>query len=142
MTLDFPGDVVSIIQIIALILLLIGVYPYRIRVKNRNLILHGFLSIVAISLNLATVITVMIPVFGSSLVSFSNLSLVQSTVVWLHAGLGVVSIVLALAIIFSWITHRLGELACSKLWRLMMPTFIIWTFELALGLAIHIFNII
>jgi hypothetical protein len=104
--------------------------------------LHGFLSIVAIGLNLATIVIVMIPVFSSSLVTFSNLSLVQSTVVWLHACLGIAVIVLALAIIFSWITHPLGELACSKMWRIMMPTFIIWAFELALGLAIHIFNII
>jgi len=142
MVLDFQGNIVSIIQIIALILLVIGVYPYRIRVKNQNLILHGFLSIVAISLNLATIAIVMLPVFNSSLDSFSSLSLVQSTVVWLHAGIGVVSIVLALAIIFSWITHPLGELGCSRMWRLMMPTFIILAIELALGLAIHIFNII
>lgn len=142
MALDFQGNLVSIIQIIALILLVIGVYPYRIRVKNQNLILHGFLSIVAISLNLATVIAVMIPVFSSSLVSFSSLSLVQSTVVWLHAGLGIAIILLALVIIFSWITHPLGELACSKMWQLMMPTFIIWTFEITLGIVIHIFNIL
>jgi len=142
MVLDFQGNIVSIIQIIALILLVIGVYPYRIRVKNRNLILHGFLSIVAISLNLATIAIVMLPVFNNSLASFSSLSLVQSTVVWLHAGIGVVSFVLALVIIFSWITHPLGELGCSRMWRLMMPTFIIWAFELSLGLAIHIFNII
>jgi hypothetical protein len=142
MALDFQGNLVSIIQIIALILLVIGVYPYRIRVKNRNLILHGFLSIVAISLNLATIVIVMIPVFSSSLVSFSSLSLVQSTVVWLHAGLGIAIILLALVIIFSWITHPLGELACSKMWQLMMPTFIIWTFEITLGIVIHIFNIL
>jgi hypothetical protein len=140
--LDLQGNIVALIQIIALILLVIGVYPYRIRTKNSNLILHGFLSIVTISLNLATIVAVMIPVFSSSLVSFSSLSIVQSTVVWLHAGLGIAVIVLALAIIFSWITHPLGELACSKMWRLMMPTFIIWAFELSLGLAIHIFNII
>jgi hypothetical protein len=142
MALDFQGNLVSIIQIIALILLVIGVYPYRIRVKNRNLILHGFLSIVALSLNLVTIITLMIPVFSSSLVSFSSLSLVQSTVVWLHAGFGIAVIVLPLVIIFSWITHPLGELACSKMWRLMMPTFIVWAFEISLGLTIHIFNII
>ena len=142
MTLNFLGTVVFIIQIIALILLLIGVYPYRIRVKNRNLILHGFLSIVAIILNLVTVFSVMIPAFSSNLVLISNFSLVQSTVIWLHASLGIVTILLAIAIIFSWVTHPLGELACSKMWRLMMPTFIIWAFELALGLAIVFFNVI
>jgi hypothetical protein len=142
MALDIQGTVVSFIQVIALILLVIGVYPNRIRTKNRNLIIHGFLSIVAIILNLATVLSVMIPVFVGSLASISNLSLVQSVIVWLHAVLGIVAIVSGLVIIFSWVTHPLGELGCSKTWRLMIPTFIIWAFVLVLGLAIHIFNII
>jgi hypothetical protein len=142
MALDFQGILVSVIQVIALVMLVIGVYPYRIRTKNTNLIMHGFLSIIAIGLNLATVLSIMIPVFTGNLVFISNLSLVQSAVVWLHAVLGTVAIVLGLIIIFSWVTHPLGELGCSKTWRLMIPTFVIWTFVLVLGLAIHIYNII
>jgi hypothetical protein len=142
MALDFQGNVVSIIQVIALILLVLGVYPNRIRTKNRNLIMHGFFSVAAMILNLATVISVMIPVFAGDLGSVSNFSLVQSTIVWLHAVFGSVAIVLGFVIIFSWVTHPLGELGCSKMWRLMIPTFVIWAFVLVLGLAIHIFNII
>jgi hypothetical protein len=67
MVLDFQGNVVSVIQIIALVLLVVGVFPYRIRTKNRNLIMHGFLSITAIGLNLATVFYVMIPVSAKSM---------------------------------------------------------------------------
>jgi hypothetical protein len=142
MALDFQGNVVSVIQVIALILLVIGVYPYRIRTKNRNLIMHGFLSIAAIGLNLATVLYIMIPAFSGNLVFIANLSLVQSAVVWLHAALGIVVIVLGLIIIFSWVIHPLGELGCSKMWRLMMPTFALWTFVLVLGLVIYVYNII
>jgi hypothetical protein len=142
MVLDFRGNVVSVIQIVALILLVIGVYPYRIRTKNRNLIMHGFFSIAAIGLNLSTVISIMIPIFSSNFVFISNLSLLQSAIVWLHAVLGIVAIVIGLTIIFSWVTHPLGELGCSKMWRLMIPTFIIWTFALVMGLVIHIYNII
>jgi hypothetical protein len=140
-SLDFQGNVVSAIQIVALILLVIGVYPYRVRTKNRNLIMHGFLSIVAIGLNVATVLAVMIPTFSGSLGSIVNLSLVQSAVVWSHAVLGTVAIVLGFVIIFSWVTHPLGELGCSKTWRLMIPTFAVWALALILGLTIHIFNI-
>jgi hypothetical protein len=142
MALDIQGTIVSLIQVIALILLVIGVYPYRIRTKNRNLIMHGFLSIVAVGLNLATVFSVMIPVFIGNLAFIVKFSLGQSVIVWLHAVLGIVAIVLGLVIIFSWVTHPLGELGCSKTWRLMIPTFVIWAFVLILGLAIHIFNII
>jgi hypothetical protein len=142
MALDFQGNVVSVIQIIALILLVIGVYPYRIRTKNRNLIMHGFFSIAAVGLNIATVISIMIPVFNGNLGLISTLSLVQSAIIWLHATLGSTAIVLGLIIIFTWITHPLGELGCSKMWKLMIPTFIIWAFVLVLGLIIHIYNII
>ena len=88
MALDFQGNIVSIIQIIALILLIIGVYPYRIRTQNRNLIMHGFLSILALALNLATVIWVMLPTFTSSISEIAGLSILQATIIWLHAGYG------------------------------------------------------
>ncbi len=142
MALDLQGTLISIIQIMALIFLVIGVYPNKVRTKNRNLIMHGFFSVLAIILNLATVLSVMIPVFVGSLVSISNLLLVQSVIVWLHAIFGAVAIVLGLVIIFSWVTHPLGELGCSQMWQLMLPTFVVWAFVLVLGLAIHIFNII
>jgi hypothetical protein len=142
MAFDFQGNIVSVIQVIALAMLVIGVYPYRIRTKNRNLIMHGFFSIVAVSLNLATILYIMVPVFIGNFIFVSNLSLVQLSFVWLHALLGVVALVLGFIIIFSWVTHPLGELGCSKMWRLMIPTFIIWIFVLILGLAIHFFNII
>jgi hypothetical protein len=142
LALDFQGNVVSVIQIVALILLVIGVYPYRIRTKNRNLIMHGFLSILAISLNLATVVSVMIPTFSSIFSSIAELSVLQSTIVGFHAGSGIAAIILGLIIIVSWVTHPLGELGCSKTWRLMIPTFLIWTLSLILGLAIHVYNIV
>jgi len=142
MVLDFQGNVVSVIQVIALVLLIIGVYPSRIRTKNRNLIMHGFFSIAAIGLNLATVLSIMIPVFIGNFMFINNLSLIQLSVVWLHAVLGIAATVLGFTIIFAWVTHPLGELGCSKMWRLMIPTFIIWTFALVMGLVIHLYNII
>ena len=142
MALDFQGNIISVIQVIALVMLVIGVYPYRIRTKNRNLIMHGFFSIAAVGLNLATILYIMIPVFIGDFIFVSNLSLVQLSVVWLHAVLGIVALALGVIIIFSWVTHPLGELGCSKMWRLMIPTFIIWIFVLVIGLAIHLYSII
>ena len=142
MALDFQGNIVSVIQVIALVMLVIGVYPYRIRTKNRNLIMHGFFSIAAVCLNLITILSIMIPVFIGNFLFISNLSLVQLSVISVHAVLGIVALVLGFIIIFSWITHPLGELGCSKMWRLMIPTFIIWIFVLVLGLAIYFYNII
>jgi hypothetical protein len=142
MVLDFQGNIISIVQVIALIFLVIGIYPYRIRTKNRNLIIHGFLTILALTLNLATVFTVMIPVLSNRLALINSSSILQSSFVWLHVAFGVTAITLGFAIIISWVTHPLAELGCSKTWRLMIPTFVIWTIALIIGLAIQIFNII
>ena len=141
MALDFQGNVVSVIQFIALILLIIGVYPARIRTKNRNLIMHGFLSILALALNLSTIFSVMIPVLSTRITLISGLSILQSTIVWLHVASGIAAVTLGFVIIISWILHPLGELGCSKTWKLMIPTFLIWALALILGLTIHIYNI-
>jgi hypothetical protein len=140
--LDFQGNVVSAIQIVALILLVVGVYPYRIRTKNRNLIMHGFLSILALALNIATIISVMIPIFSTNINLIIGLSILQSTIVWLHVASGIAAIVLGFVIIVSWILHPLGELGCSKVWRLMIPTFLIWALALVLGLTMNFYNIV
>jgi len=142
MALDLQGNIVIIVQIIALILLTIGVYPYRIRTKNRNLIMHGFLSITALALNFATIFYVMIPVFVSGIASISKLPIVQVATVWLHVVSGIAAVTLGIVTIASWIIHPLGELGCSKTWRLMAPTFSVWAFTLVLGVIIHVYNII
>ena len=142
MALDLQGNIVSAIQIITLILLVIGIYPYKIRTNNRNLIMHGFLSILTIGLNLTTVLTIMVPELSNHFALASSFSIVKSTIVWLHVIFGIVSLTLGFVIIISWVTHPLGELGCSKTWRLMIPTFLIWFTTLVLGLVIQIFNII
>ena len=142
MALDLQGDIVSAVQIVALILLVIGVYPYRIRTKNRNLIMHGFLAILALALNLSTTISVMIPSFSTNMALISRLTILKASVFWLHVASGIAAILLGFVIIGSWVTHPLGELGCSKTWKLMMPTFVVWALALILGLAIHIYNIV
>jgi hypothetical protein len=142
MALDFQGNVVTVIQIVALLLLTIGVYPYRIRTKNRNLIMHGFLCITALALNLATVFYAMIPTFSASLLTVNQLSLSSMAAVLIHTGLGLAAILLGLVIIVSWITHPLGELSCSRTWKLMIPTFAIWATTVILGIIIYFLDIL
>jgi hypothetical protein len=141
MVFVFDENVASAVEIAALIMLVIGVFPYRIRTKNRNLIMHGFLSIVAMALNLVAVFYAMIPVFGGFVSGF-GFSLLQSTLVWTHAVSGFLALVLGFVIIFSWVTHPLGELGCTRMWRVMMPTFAVWGVTIVLGLMIHFLGII
>ncbi len=140
--LDFQGNIVSVVQIIALALLIVGVYPLEIRTKNRNLIMHGFLSILALALNLATVFLVMIPTFNNNLAIIRGLPIIQLAAVWFHTVFGITAIALGFVIIGFWVIHLLGELICSKMWKLMLPAFLVWAFALILGLSIHFFNIV
>lgn len=136
MALDLQDSIVIVIQIIALVLPTLGVYPYRIRTKNRNLIMHGFLGILALILNCVTIFWVMLPVFSSTIAYIGEIPILQTAIILLHSGLGVTSIILGLIIIVSWITHPLGELSCSKTWRLMIPIYVIWIVTLILGFII------
>lgn len=136
MALDFQDTLVIIIQIVAIVLPTLGVYPYRIRTKNRNLIMHGFLGILAIVLNLATIFWVMLPAFSATTSSLGEIALLTAVTILLHATLGAVAIILGVVIIASWVTHPLGELSCSKTWRLMIPIYVILVLALILGIAI------
>lgn len=142
MIFDLEGSIVTAIQIIALILLTIGVYPYRIRTKNRNLIIHGFLAIIALTLNISTILYVMIPTFIDEIGLLNELSVLQSAIVWLHVGIGLLALTLGIIIVVSWIIHPLAELGCSRTWRLMIPTFAFWAIALLLGILIHFYEIL
>ena len=139
---DLEGSIVTAIQIIALILLTIGVYPYRIRTKNRNLIIHGFLAIIALALNISTIFYVMIPTLIDGIGLLNELSVLQSAIVWLHVGIGLLAVILGVVIVVSWIIHPLAELGCSRTWRLMIPAFAFWTFALILGILINYYEIL
>jgi hypothetical protein len=136
MALESQDTLVIIIQIVAIVLPTLGVYPYRIRTKNRNLIMHGFLGILAIVLNLATIFWVMLPAFNATISSLGEIALLSAVTILLHATLGTVAIILAIVIIASWVTHPLSELSCSKTWRFMIPIYIILVLTLILGIVV------
>jgi hypothetical protein len=136
MALDFQDTLVIIIQIVAIVLPTLGVYPYRIRTKNRNLIMHGFLGILAIVLNLVTIVWVMLPAFSYTISNLGEITLFTAATILLHAVLGSAAIVLGVIIIASWVTHPLSELSCSKTWRLMIPIYIILVLTLILGIVL------
>jgi hypothetical protein len=104
--------------------------------------MHGFLSITALAINLATVFYVMIPTFSTLFSVFSEMPILQMTIVWVHIITGMTAIALGIVIIASWVIHPLGELGCSRTWKLMIPTFAIWSISLIFGAIIHILNII
>jgi hypothetical protein len=142
MELDPQGIIIIAIQIIAFTLLLIGVYPAKQREENKNLIKHGLFSTLAFGVNLVTVFTVMIPVFLKIVNGTSIGGFVQFPFMWAHALIGAVTLISSIVMIASWILAPITELGCAKRWRLMKPTLAIWAASIALGMLMHMYELL
>jgi len=142
MDLDPQGILIIIIQIAAFLLLLIGVYPSKAREKAENLVKHGFLSTIALAMNLITVFVVMIPVFLKILGGASTYVPVFFPLLLGHVIIGAVTLGSSILMVVSWFLEPLTELGCARKWRLMKPTLIIWGVSLIIGIAVHIFGLL
>ncbi len=78
------------------VLLLVRVYPSKKRENSLNLLKHGFLSATATVVTLVAFFSVMVPAFPE----FAGAAgMLQVSLVWLHAVLGILTFVLAVAMI-------------------------------------------
>ena len=141
MMLDFQGGVVTLVMLIGFLLLLVGVYPSKLRENSLNLVRHGLFATIATVISLVSVFAAMIPVFWAIVDATSLASFSQFPVMWLHAVLGLLSIGLAIVTIALWIKVPLSELGCARTWRLMKPTLAIWVVTFALGIFIYIYGL-
>ncbi len=132
MQLDLIGVTIVAIEIIAVSILIIFVYPKKLRDNTLNLLKHGLSSSAATAINLGAVFLVMIPIFWK-IASFDLVSSFQFPIMWTHAILGTATICLTLTMVALWLKHSLGDLGCAKASRLMKPSTILWIFTLAIG---------
>ena len=142
MELDLQGIISIIIQVIAFFLLLIGVYPSKHREQTKNLVNHGFLSTLAVVMNLTTVFVVMVPVFLNTLSGASINDFAYFPLLWVHFTVGAVTLGSSIIMIASWFLAQLAELRCARRWRLMKPTLVAWGVSIGLGATMHIFGLI
>jgi hypothetical protein len=139
--LDPVGIAVIAAQIVAILLPVIGVLTEEKRENTMNLIKHGFFSTGALSANVVLIFVFMIPVFSKIVGADLTSSLVQLPIMWLHAITGIVAVVLGVVMIVAWARQPLADLGCSKTWKLMLPTIIMWAIALALGVFVHVFGL-
>jgi hypothetical protein len=135
---DFAGNVSLVVQIIALVLLFVGIIPSKLKKQKRNLIIHGYLSILSLALNVATIVAVMLPSYSSFLAEMSQFSVSDSIIIWVHTISGAAAFGLGLVLVVAWAHKPLSKLDCLKRKRLMMPTIIIWVLSVILGVFIHL----
>jgi hypothetical protein len=142
MDLDILGNIVTVIQVVAFVMLLIGVYPSKQREERKNLLIHGVLSTSALIANLVTIFVVMLPVFLKILSGTLVSNFAKFPFTWVHAVVGILTLSSSIIIISFWFSEPLGELGCAKRWRFMKPTLAVWGFALVLGAAIHILGVL
>jgi hypothetical protein len=142
LTLDPVGNVSFVIQIIVLFLLILGLPLSKGSASQKNLIRHGYSTLVALILHTAAILIVMIPSLIDGVDEFATLSLVASVTVWSHVVLGTLAWILGIVIISFWLGKGPSKMSCATWRKWMMPTFIIWVISIVNGALVHVFGLI
>lgn len=134
------GDISLVLNIVALILVVVGVFGRR--ASSKALMRHGYLSILGFAIKLSTVFAVMVPaliVEAPEILEFTALPL---GLVGLKVALGIAGDVMGFVCIVPWFLKPLSQMNCNRVKRWMMPTFIIWIISIILGVIIHLGGIL
>ncbi len=140
--LDPVGNVSLILQVAILFLLILGLPFTRGLSNKKNLMRHGYFTALAVGLHTVLIFVVMVPTFVTGLASFETEGLLDMLNVWLHVVLGTVAEVLGVAIVVMWLGYGPSNMACARLKKWMMPTFVIWLISIIGGAIVHIFGMI
>jgi uncharacterized membrane protein YkgB len=121
-------DVNLLLQIIIVIVLLIGLYGRRRKVK-----LHTGLMVAATLAKFASFLAFMGPVFFNNLNFF--LTFTSESIFYLaHAITGAITLILAFGLIISWAIHASNIVPCYGRKRLMDTTVIFWVASVIFGI--------
>jgi hypothetical protein len=137
---DLVGDTSLLVNTIALFLLVIGVV--RRRGSKKVLIRHGYLSILGFAMKMATVLVIMIPSFLMQPFDMAGFSSLQLWLIGAKAALGILGTIMGFICIVPWFFKPLEQMACNRVKRWMLPTFIVWAANVALGAVLHLGEII
>ncbi len=140
MQFDPLGFSIITLEVFALILFILFVYPRKLRDNTLNLVKHGILSSVASAVNLVAVFVVMIPVFWK-VATFDFVASFKFPIMWTHVSMGIVTISLTLSLVLLWLKEPISDLGCSKAWRLMKPIVAMWGLTVIFGAVIHLYGL-
>lgn len=140
--LDPVGNVSLSLQIVILFLLILGLPFVRRPSEKKNLVLHGYLTVLALALHTILIFLVMVPSFANGFIELGELSLFGSVTVWSHGILGTVAEVLGILLITSWLVRGPSRMTCGRWKKWMMPIFIIWVLSIINGALVHILGLL
>jgi hypothetical protein len=140
--LDPVGNVSLVLQVVILFLLILGLPMVRGTSTKKNLMGHGYLTLAALALHSILIFAVMVPTFTGGFGELGGLSILDSITVWSHAVLGTAAEVLAIVIIAPWLYKHPSRMACARMKKWMLPTFIIWVIAIVNGTLIHVIGML
>jgi hypothetical protein len=141
-SLDPVGNVSLILRIVILFLLILGLPFVRGQNSRKNIIWHGYSTVLALVLHTILIFVVMIPTFAGGFAEIAGLSLFNSISVWSHAVLGTTAEVSGIMLVALWLLKGPSSMACGRLKKWMMPIFIIWTVSIINGALVHIIGML
>jgi hypothetical protein len=140
--LDPVGDISLILQVVILFLLILGLPFVKGIGGKKNLMRHGYLTVLALVLHTLLIFIVMIPTFSGGFGELGELSFLNAFNVWSHAILGTAAEILGFIVVGFWLSKPLSNMACVRMKKIMLPLFIIWTISLTNGALIHILGML
>jgi uncharacterized membrane protein YozB (DUF420 family) len=133
-----PMDGLTIFQInlaFQIIILAILITALALSQKHKNF-LHGLTMLIAVMLNIASFLTVMLPSLFSMEIIRTQPSSAISLVTFTHAAVGVVTMVLGLWLVASW--HLQSSIqSCATKKKVMRLTAVLWSITLILGILLY-----
>jgi len=142
MALDPIGNISLSLQVAIMFLLVLGLPFTKGMSGKKNLMRHGYLTVLALILHTILIFVVMVPNFADGLSDIGNLSVLPAFDVWSHVVLGTVAEVLGIVIIAFWFSKPPSIMRCAKMRKWMLPTFIVWMISLINGTLIHILGLL
>lgn len=138
MALDLTGNIVLTISVTTLFLLILGLPLVHGLNNKKNLVIHGYLTIVALILQSITIFWVMIPSFLINMRAILTLPPTYASNTWVHFIIGIAAETSGAAYIALWLLFSTSKMRCAQVKKYMLPTFIAWILAIVTGALIHI----
>ena len=127
-------DVNLIVQIISFLIITVSV-RYKIKKKFK---IHGMLMGFGIILHLIFFVVAMWPSFSGAFDFFTtSTSLLGVQAMWIHAVPGLITLVLGLFVVLSWLLNISDISSCFKKKRIMDVTLLSWLTSLVFGIITY-----
>ena len=142
MPLDPVGNISLVLQITILFLLVLGLPFVRGQNNQRNLMRHGYSTVIALVLHTILIFLVMVPTLANGVSEFRGLSLFYSITVWSHVILGTAAEVSGIVLVAFWLLKGPSKMMCGQFKKWMMPILIIWIASIFNGSLVHILGML